>query len=103
MGSLYSAVAVGFTFLGIWLIYLKMIEFYLTNYALHPIFVFPLPLVTFLGLYWVRWWIFQTDEVVNLNSIRCIEWMGVINRYYYLITQSNQELFKVLKTPKLIF
>jgi len=56
-----SAIAVGLIFLGIWLIYMNTIEFYQTNYALHPAFVFPIPVVTFLGLYWVRWWIFQPD------------------------------------------
>jgi hypothetical protein len=69
MASLYSAIAVGLIFLGIWFIYLNTIEFYEANYALHPIFVFPLPLVSFLGLYWVRWWIFQTDENANFNNL----------------------------------
>ncbi len=59
---IYSAIAVGFIFIGIWLIYFNTLEFYQTNFALHPVFVFPLPLATFLGLYWVRWWIFQPEE-----------------------------------------
>jgi hypothetical protein len=69
MASVYTAVAIGFIFLGIWLIYLNTIEFYQINYALHPIFVFPLPIVTFLGLYWIRWWIFHQGETENINNL----------------------------------
>ncbi len=61
-GVALSIIAMLVIFAGIWAIFLKTVE-YTYQPVQSPVMFFPLPLIAFILLYWVRWWAVKPPQV----------------------------------------
>ncbi len=62
IGVTLSLTAMLVIFIGIWAIFLKTVE-YTYQPVQSPVMFFPLPIIAFTLLYWVRWWAIKPPQV----------------------------------------
>jgi hypothetical protein len=61
-GAILSIISMAAIFVGIWALFLKTVE-YTYQPVQSPVMFFPLPLIAFILLYWVRWWAIKPPQV----------------------------------------
>jgi hypothetical protein len=55
-GRLVSVISMVALFIGLWALFLATVQTTDGQPQQHPVLFFPLPILLFIGLYWVRWW-----------------------------------------------
>jgi hypothetical protein len=64
-GRLVSVVSMMVTFAGLWWLFLVTVETTNGQPQQNPVMFFPLPLLLFIGLYWVRWWAIHPNRLLT--------------------------------------